>query len=298
MTVFLFFCIFSLLWLSLFFGLSFSTGKRQAEGMGGKDHWVLLCFYVIYLGGWINFTFLSGSKLGFQWKREIHKKNIKNNYDYDAAELQEEVIEWWKIISRGRMGRTSDFEGGVEGGSPQFLGTERRYDSHSVRGGIAWEPTSRRSRAAPGQSPHSTPGRWSSPWDTNKLSATRGRQPGRTQQCDTWRRRTLSRALAGGTGSRPQSLSSWPPWESEEHCCRGKKPCGWEQKWGASLAFDCGRGDQQVQQQVGHDWELPWDPPREGQMAWHWCVLLKSHGCRPSLRGSNLGNVAYARCPV
>ena len=33
-TVFLCFCIFSLLWLNLFFGYSFSTDERQAEDMG------------------------------------------------------------------------------------------------------------------------------------------------------------------------------------------------------------------------------------------------------------------------
>lgn len=196
--------------------------------------------------------------------------------------------------------RTSDFEGGVEGGSPQLLGIERRYDSHSVRGGIAWEPTSRRSRAAPGQSPHSTPEHWSSLWDTHKLSATRGRQPGRTQPALSSVTRGDGGASAepwpGGTGSSAQSLSSWPPWEPEQHCCRGKKPCGWERKCGASLASGCGTGGQQVQQQVGHGCELPWDPPRGGQMA----LMRAAEKPRlpPSLRGSNLGNVAYACCPV
>ena len=36
LTAFLCFCIFSLLWLNLFFGWSFSTDKRQAEDMGAR----------------------------------------------------------------------------------------------------------------------------------------------------------------------------------------------------------------------------------------------------------------------
>ena len=44
LTVFICFCIFSLLWLSLFFGYGFSTDKRQAEDIEGKDHRVLLRF--------------------------------------------------------------------------------------------------------------------------------------------------------------------------------------------------------------------------------------------------------------
>ena len=42
LTVFLCFCIFSLLWLNLFFDSGFSTNQRQAEDMAGKDHRVLL----------------------------------------------------------------------------------------------------------------------------------------------------------------------------------------------------------------------------------------------------------------
>lgn len=89
------------------------------------------------------------------------------------------------------------------------------------------------------------------------------------QQCDTWRWRGSAEPWQGGTGSCPQSLSLWPPWEPEQRCCRGEKPRGWERRWGASLTSGCGTGGQQVQQQGGHGCELPWDPPRGGQMAWH-----------------------------
>lgn len=48
LTVFVCFCISSLLWLSLFFSQGFSTDKRQAEDMEGKDHRVLLSFTVSF----------------------------------------------------------------------------------------------------------------------------------------------------------------------------------------------------------------------------------------------------------
>ena len=152
----------------------------------------------------------------------------------------------------------------------ELLVIERRC---TERRGMRWDFISRRNReAAPGQSTRCAPEQWSRPCDTSKLLVAQEDRPAAHSH---------SSAVGHmGIGKRQGVAEPWPgplvhfpmPFilttvRARTVLLQREEAHGWEQRWGDSLACDCGQGGRQGQQQGRVPPWAMWDPLDEGR--WH-----------------------------